>query len=180
MVTLPVYGVKKGTNLPKSLVGMVFGNLTVEELVLPSGPQTYMCRCACGTIKPVKRRNLVAGARSCGCLARQAFGKKAKLRPYESTYNTLRYVNEGRYSVDLSYEQFLSFVSIKNCHYCGRDIVWREHISKSHGYNLDRKDNNKCYSVENCVVCCSRCNKGKSDSFSYDEWYQMTKCLREK
>lgn len=68
------------------------------------------------------------------------------------------------------------FTKIKVCHYCWDEIVWKEHDARR--YNLDRKDNRQGYSAENCVVCCSRCNMGKSNMFSYDEWYGMTSYLR--
>jgi hypothetical protein len=69
---------------------------------------------------------------------------------------------------------------VLRCHYCWADIQWVSH--NQHGgslrYNLDRADNKYGYTLKNCVVCCPRCNQGKSNSFTYDEWWKMTECFR--
>lgn len=105
-------------------------------------------------------------------------------RPFESIYNGL--FNDWRKTpVNLSYEEFLKFTEIKQCHYCLDPISWIEYSTvkgeyKSRSYFLDRKDNNGPYSVENCVVCCTRCNKSRASYFSYEDWYGMTEYLRKK
>ena len=38
-----------------------------------------MCKCDCGTVKRVRRENLVRGTESCGCISRVFFGKRARL-----------------------------------------------------------------------------------------------------
>ena len=43
---------------------------------------------------------------------------------------------------------------------------------------MDRKDNNKGYEKDNVVPCCWRCNNGRGNLFSYEEWYGMTGYLR--
>jgi hypothetical protein len=50
----------------------------------------------------------------------------------------------------------------------------------SRAYQLDRKDNALGYSVDNCVVCCHRCNDAKSNGYDYEEWYGMTAYFRSK
>lgn len=37
----------------------------------------------------------------------------------------------------------------------------------------------KGYTKKNCVLCCKRCNGGKSNLFNYQEWRNMTKYFRE-
>ena len=75
----------------------------------------------------------------------------------------------------------MKFVEEKTCHYCNASVKWTEfNLLKGQAYNLDRKDNDLPYTVENCVVCCERCNKAKREFFSYEEWYEMTECLRKK
>lgn len=84
--------------------------------------------------------------------------------------------------VTISYEEFLKFTQIKNCHYCDTNIPWQPHTrlnKKSTAYYLDRKDNNGPYSVQNCVVCCTRCNRMKSNKFSYDEFLKFAPALKE-
>lgn len=50
-----------------------------------------------------------------------------------------------------------------NCHYCGDSIL------KFKGSSLDRKNNNKGYTLTNVVTCCPSCNTIKSDILTYDE-----------
>ena len=179
---LPVYGSEKPSRLPKDLTGMRFGKLVVLGRVFPvrRGGSVWSCKCDCGGLCKVKRCGLIEGRESCGCLIREVWGKSARLRPYEAVYRVLKDRNKLRYPVDLTYEEFLLFVNEKFCHYCGMELVWYKHISGTVAYNLDRKDNTKGYSKENCVACCARCNCGKGDRFTYDEWYEMTRCLRDK
>ena len=183
---LPVYGQERPKRLPKDLTGMFFGRLKVVEL-MPKGPpspphtgQLYMCECACGVYKPVRREYLVNGTQSCGCRVAHPFSTKPELRPYEATYRTLLYANRNRYNVYLTYDEFLKFTEMKVCHYCGDALHWQEWADNNGGYKLDRKDNDFGYSVDNCVPCCTRCNIGKGNRFTYDEWYGMTRYFREK
>ncbi len=67
----------------------------------------------------------------------------------------------------MSFEEFLTFVEKKTCHYCGDALMWAEFsITKKgtyRGYNLDRVDSNRGYSKDNCVACCPECNHIKWD-----------------
>jgi len=80
--------------------------------------------------------------------------------------------------MDITFEQFLEFTNISECHYCNSPIVWKK--SGSRTYNLDRKDNNKGYLLNNLVVCCYKCNKGKREIYTYEEWYGMTEYFRKR
>lgn len=102
-------------------------------------------------------------------------------RPYEALYNNLvKHTKAKNKRLDLSFEEFTEFTSIKECHYCKSEVTWtiRNLTKNGYKYNLDRIDNDKGYSKENCVVCCWRCNNGRSNLFSYEEWYGMTEYLR--
>ena len=88
-------------------------------------------------------------------------------------FNILRSKARG-YEVLLTYEEFLEFTKTLRCHYCFAEIDW----TKDQRYNLDRRNNDIGYTKENCVVCCPRCNYGKSNLFTYDEWYGMTSWFR--
>jgi 5-methylcytosine-specific restriction endonuclease McrA len=73
----------------------------------------------------------------------------------------------------------------RTCHYCGiaeRDflMIWGEFYgSKRRGSTLevDRKDNNRGYEIDNCVLACAVCNNAKSDKFSYDEFISVGKII---
>ncbi len=137
----------------------------------------WVCKCRCGKEKDVARESLVYGASlSCGC--------KFGLRPYEGLYNILLRKNNGRgepFPVLFSYADFVNFTKTKECHYCDSPINWTEYNvakSKTQAYNLDRKDPSVGYSKENCVVCCPRCNRAKSNHFTYEEWMQIGALIR--
>lgn len=81
-------------------------------------------------------------------------------------------------SFELTFEEFMSFVEIKNCHYCNDLIKWVKHTGNGqHRYNLDRKNSNLGYSIENCVVCCKACNYMKGSEFSYEEFKEVVLLL---
>jgi 5-methylcytosine-specific restriction endonuclease McrA len=42
---------------------------------------------------------------------------------------------------------------------------------------LDRTDNEKQYSPENCVLACYPCNNAKSDVFSYEDFKEIGKAI---
>lgn len=112
---------------------------------------------------------------------RHSYGKFAK--PYEALYNILiaEAVRGTRtVPVSLSYEEFLSFTNTKTCHYCNAGVLWAERIRHlgREGTNLDRKDNALGYSVDNCVVCCSSCNRAKGAQFTYEEFMMLSPTLK--
>lgn len=81
-------------------------------------------------------------------------------------------------SFNLTFNEFLEFTKIKNCHYCNSPIKWVKHTGKGcYRYNLDRKDSSKGYSKQNCVVCCKRCNYMKGSEFSYKEFKEVVKLI---
>ena len=98
-----------------------------------------------------------------------------------STINCLGQVRDKYYKSGIEkYNQenyagaILDFTKINNCHYCGDDILWVKHTGTGqHRYNLDRKDSNKGYSKDNCVVCCKKCNYMKGSEFSYEEFKEI-------
>ena len=160
------------------LTGKKFGRLTVLK-ALPKVNFMYYweVQCDCGTIKKVDGKALRGGfTESCGCLRIEANRKRRQKRPFESLYNI--FVSRAKYKVELTYEDFLEYTKINCCYYCGAEIVWVPYY-KFFKYNLDRKDSNKTYTKENCVVCCARCNFGKSNRFTSEEWLIMTKALKE-
>ena len=103
-------------------------------------------------------------------------------RPFESIYASM--FNDYRCLVNtLSYEEFLSFTDIKSCHYCTSSIKWEPYGTvnnefKSRAYYLDRKDCALGYSKDNCVVCCTKCNRARGNRYSYHEWFTMTEPYR--
>lgn len=165
--------------------------LTVVE-VLPSNPRgeaMWKCQCKCGNVKVIRAKSVRSGAtKSCGCLARELARQRATGNTYRNERdfqwlysNLLRSAKSGKRTCNISYEDFLKFTAIKTCHYCGTSIPWEPHgkyRKSSSGYFLDRKDNSKGYSTNNCVVCCSLCNHVKGNLFTYSEMIRMGDTIR--
>jgi len=132
---------------------------------------TWWCRCVCGVEREVHGGNLAhGGSLGCGCTK-----KGLRLRPYEALYNTISRMNTDK-EVDMTYDEFTEFTKNYQCHYCGVGVHWAEFdiIRNGSNYNLDRKDNSLGY----CVVCCARCNRSKSNHFTYAEWVQIGALIR--
>ena len=161
----------------KDLTGKTFGRLRIDQLAYIKNKQAYWdCTCLCGTKKTVGRASLLSGrTSSCGCLLLDILSKRRFLKPYEGLYKRLLRASQQtstKRQVTVTYEEFLEFTKINQCHYCESKITWQPHNAVS-SYNLDRKDNSGDYTKENCVVCCIRCNIGKNQYFSYDEWKRI-------
>lgn len=175
-------------NAPRNLVGEKFGRLTVVRLV-QRNPVTWECRCDCGTtITVVGTGNLKSNnTKSCGCLKTDRVMQRCRLRPYEALYNSFVKQRSKRSSqstkvhpITLTYEEFFEFTSTPGCHYCDAPITWSEYNPHKYGsgYYLDRVDNTIGYQKDNLVVCCTRCNRGKSDQFTYKEWVEIGECIK--
>ena len=75
----------------------------------------------------------------------------------------------------------------KECYYCGikeEDFtrIWGKFYGgKTRGQKLevDRRDNEKGYTLENCVLACSICNNAKSDKFTDEEFKEVGKSIKQ-
>lgn len=178
----------------ENLIGRRF-----DRLVVINGPMEYydekswrkkqrrwLCKCDCGKEAVYVTNQLNKGsAKSCGCIAKErmvAMNTK-NCRPFEWIYNNLlRCATHNKKEVKLAFEDFLEFTKISKCHYCDDEIEWKIRGLKSklnNAYYLDRKDNDKGYTKENCVVCCSLCNLTKHSHFTYDEMLILGKTISE-
>lgn len=162
-----------------------FGRLKVlrrhEQNGIQGKPRWY-CVCSCGKETVVHgaslRQNLT---HSCGCIRSEVCKERRRKRPYEYLYNIIVARSEG--SPCLTYEEFVEFTKDPHCHYCEAEVVWfmygfADKIRGSNAYNIDRKDSMKGYEKENCIVCCPRCNRSKSNTFSYEEWVEVGKAIK--
>lgn len=154
------------------MLGKSFGAWTViaraenKRTTQGAMPARWLCRCRCGR-ESVQEGNTLRRHRSKACRS-----CSKHLRPYEALFNN--FANSARLrgiECSITYEQFLIFVKEQQCHYCGDEIAWTEHNLMKNGaaYHLDRKDNDKGYHADNCVVCCKSCNRTKLHALSYEE-----------
>lgn len=176
------------------LTNKKFGKLIVIKHAHTTDKKTYWeCKCDCGNVVIVKGTNLTYGyTKSCGCL-RKALNYNV---PYYWLYRILvKGIHEKRYhdftNDIMTYEDFLTFTNISQCHYCGEPVIWSEHTlykepytrgkvrNIDRRYNLDRKNNSIGYTKENCVVCCSLCNYIKGKTLTYDEMCFLGKSIHE-
>ena len=92
----------------------------------------------------------------------------------------------ARREFEIPFEWFAAACHLP-CHYCGRvdqnklsvrsRSVKGGWVVKDFKYNgLDRKDNSKGYTIDNCVPCCAVCNRGKN-SMVYNEWEEYIDTL---
>jgi len=158
----------------------------------------YLCQCDCNinsqviVFSPQLKNGFT---QSCGCLKEESdikAGKKIgeqynnKLPSGESAIRNLlkAYEKGARYrglNFYLDRELFEKLI-FGNCFYCGIEPN-RQHPTKSVvGMNgtiivngIDRLDSDKDYTTQNCVSCCSICNKAKRDMKLSDflNWIQI-------
>lgn len=93
---------------------------------------------------------------------------------------------KGRLRYNQKYDKWdpkkLTVEDIKNlinkkgldCHYC-RDVchIVPRHKLDHNQFTLERLDNNKSHTIENCVVACLSCNELRSDDFSSDHFKEI-------
>ena len=185
------------TTPSRDLTGQVFGRLTVCEPDGRDkwGKWFWICSCTCGQLTRSLDNNLLRGASlSCGCLRTEkavatagsiAPGTALNLKPpgsvgFRQLLNQYKSNAKNRaLSFELSDEQFKELTTLA-CHYCNSpptqisySTAARTQESRKRSayvYNgVDRADNTKGYTVDNCVTCCGNCNKAKLD-MSYQEF----------
>lgn len=166
------------SKLKTRLIGKKFGKLTVIEFAdwhvksegFPVKRQSkWKCLCECGNYRIVFGFSLlsVRGPKSCGCL------RKIRKSDVDSAFNVL--YNEYKYSAiyrnycfELTKEEF-KVITSNNCYYCTREPLNirkpNSTINKeleNYKFNgIDRVDNTKGYTTDNCVPCCEVCNRMK-------------------
>lgn len=144
----------------RAYIGSKFGRLTVVDYIGRRGEGTrarhlFLCECTCGTRKEI-RKEAIGGKRikSCGCLNREQ--AKLVLRTHGLSYT-------AEYKTWHTMMDRCRSTSLNHASYYDRGITVCERWSKSPqafiddmgscpgvGYSLDRIDNSKGYSPDNC------------------------------
>jgi hypothetical protein len=165
----------------KDLTGERFGKLTVickGSKKFKNQGIYWLCKCDCGIEKEIRGSSLIRGDyKSCGCYNIESRAERNKieygLASKRKVYRSYKHEAEERGLLfELSFSQFIDLTS-KNCHYCNSEPSNKCSQDGNNGdfiYNgIDRKDNTKGYTIENCVSCCKICNRAKAD-MTYEDF----------
>jgi hypothetical protein len=156
--------------------GLRFGRRVVLQMIRRKGKRLrWKFRCDCGRTAICLTQDLTRG-KGCKFCVHKGPRPYRRKRPFEATYNA--FVSRSKHAVNISYEQFVSFTQIPNCHYCDIPVIWGADRRETTATNLDRKDNYRPYDFDNLVVCCLRCNKSKNTHFTYEEWKSIGAVIR--
>lgn len=146
------------------LTNQKFGDL----LVLYKEQGLWKCLCVCGNTFYDTANHVKNVRTSCGCKKIKPLGEAS----FNDLYERYKYraTKIGKEFL-LTKEEF-KIITKQNCYYCG--IEPKQEASKGRSFNkkyngtyifngIDRVDNLKGYSLDNCVPCCLICNQAKSD-----------------
>lgn len=160
-VPMPPDGPRGGCRMAKlrvDLTGKKIGRLTVIGRAENKGRHVvYRCRCDCGNEKDIFAESLSSGnTQSCGCLQKERAanaqrkhgGKGTKLYNVWATMkarclnpNSPAYKNYGARGITICDDWAKSFAAFKE---------WADAHGYAEGLSIERINNNKGYSPENC------------------------------
>lgn len=141
----------------------------------------------CGEISILSRNSIFYPVKASGCKKCYYSNRVGKEDTPKHTYYLMykRKAIERGLSFDLSEESFYNLIS-KPCYYCNQPPTYGEYVNKNFNksktllaYNgVDRIDGSKGYSSENCVPCCTMCNRMKLNYTQHD-FFQKIKNIYE-
>ncbi len=155
----------------RDLTGERHGKLVVIKRVKNRGRRIHwLCKCDCGKEKEAESQALIVGdTKSCGCLPKRLRGTPNGLERGEANFNVLfgayrHNAAKKKREFGLLKEDFKKIVT-SNCYYCGdppKRVISQLRTFGEFIYNgIDRVDNRIGYILNNCVPCCTTCNKAK-------------------
>ena len=181
----------------KDILWQKFGKLTVLADFKARNKKNnrpyrkLFCKCDCGQECFCNKEKVLNGSkRSCGCLQKEnhkTFGNRQRLGYGVASANE-RYTaykagaRRRNLEFNLTKEQFFDIVT-KPCIYCGTDKsqIYRRDDKRRNGAfiytGIDRYDTKKGYTVENCVPCCTKCNRIKLDMEAGEMLEQLKKII---
>lgn len=100
-------------------------------------------------------------------------------------YHTFKFCSKKRNIIfSIKKEDFIIWYQNqpKICYYCGRTLkeIKQDTMGHNNRLSIDRKDNNKTYTINNIVLACFRCNTIKSDYFTEKEMLEIGKIIKNK
>lgn len=169
-----------------NLEGSKIGKLTVLEYfyidtkVEGKKRLLWRCQCECGNICNLRTDTLTGKNKKlkthycCRKCSDKIRADKRRLPNYQSLknniYKSYEYAaNYRNYEFDITIEEMISIIE-RNCYYCGSPpmvyIGDKSYLAEGEEYKrlgIDRKDNKKGYTINNCVSCCFKCNMAKQE-----------------
>ena len=153
---------EKTLNKYKQYIGKTIGCLKVEEIDLSIQNRIYFqCTCLnCGRKLRVRNDNITTERVGCTkCLGKwrkQNFEKKYQDLPPKDIRH--KYIHFKCNALNRGIKFYLTQEQVKDlceqkCFYCGKERC----------LGIDRLDNSKYYTIDNCVPCCGCCNRMKMD-----------------
>lgn len=142
--------------------GDMFGKLTLLKDKLPKPipeKQRFDVKCECGVVKNVSYSCLIESIKrnKCTCSSVDAIGHNFSEKRYALHYAEWKRDSRKLFQ-DLSYSEFERLIT-SPCVYCGS--LGSERHTGLIINGIDRRDNDKGYTVSNSVSCCWKCNKMK-------------------
>lgn len=153
-----------------NLTGTRFGRLLVLHLdpsiKLRTNGASWLCQCDCGKNVTYPTHRLIHNkVFSCGCgkYAVRKF-KNVQEQAINYLYKALQHRAKKRnLVVELTIIEFKTLI-IQPCHYCGSTTnVLNGYKNRVRANGIDRLDSFKDYTIDNCVSCCTICNRMKLD-----------------
>lgn len=155
---------------PRDYTGMKRGKLTYlhsTDEYSSTGRVIWAAQCDCGRIAYIPTSN-ISQNRSCGCMLPSS-PHYIPISAHRYTYTVIKVRHNAKYIGDvLTYEQYAPMASAR-CTYCKSPP---NNSFKGTPYQgIDRVDNDRGYTVDNCVPCCDKCNSFKS-AYHIDEFFE--------
>lgn len=150
----------------KDITNKKIGKLTALRSIGKStnGGSIWECLCDCGKIVSRQLGTLMSTKRhhSCGCDMNKYPEEEKFLRHNYSVYKGSAV--KRKLDFKLTFEDF-SYFTQQNCVYCNGEPTLRKYTRVVEGKmnGIDRFDNTKGYTAENCYSCCPTCNAMKSN-----------------
>jgi len=178
----------------QDLTGKKYGKLTALKRVgnTKYGHVMWSCVCECGKTKDFNGSDLRKGIKkSCGCAGNTRVYYRSSRTLYKDARNMVLSAyqsnakNKNRL-FNIPEDKFFELTQ-KNCEYCGNEpqtIASPKNPNstlKQYVYNgIDRVNSAEGYTVENCVPCCSICNRMKMNHTKKDWYAHMCKIISRK
>jgi hypothetical protein len=153
----------------RDYAGQRFNMLTAIRFDHSASKNAYYWefQCDCGKITVTNiydvRRNKI---QSCGCIKRKLSDEELGFRRTFQTYRDQARTRNLEWSIP---EKQARLLFKSPCAYCNsaptnhRQRVYKDRTLNFTYSGIDRKDNTVGYTSDNCVPCCSVCNKMKLD-----------------